>query len=59
MPTQAWDMAPEILTHPPTNGPRLRTLQNRFIKPHASSAWEGYASGVRRWINQAVKASAA
>jgi hypothetical protein len=34
-------------------------LFDTFIKLRASSAWEGYAGGVRRWINQAVKASAA
>jgi hypothetical protein len=34
-------------------------LFDTFIKLRASSNWEGYAGGVRRWINQAIKASAA
>jgi hypothetical protein len=36
----------------------LDALFDTFLKARASSGWEGYTSGVRRWIIQAAKAAA-
>ena len=37
----------------------LDALFDTFLKARAASAWEGYTSGVRRWIMQPAKAAAA
>jgi recombination associated protein RdgC len=39
-------------------GKSLDALFETFLKTRAGSAWEGYTSGVRRWILQAAKAAA-
>ena len=39
-------------------GRSLDALFDTFLKVRAASAWEGYTSGVRRWIIQAAKAAA-
>jgi len=36
----------------------IDALFDTFLKTRASSAWEGYISGVRRWIVQTAKAAA-
>jgi hypothetical protein len=36
----------------------LDALYDTFLKVRATSGWEGYTSGVRRWIVQAAKAAA-
>ena len=36
----------------------IDALFDTFLKTRASSAWEGYTTGVRRWIVQAAKAAA-
>ena len=36
----------------------LDALFDTFLRSRAGSAWEGYTSGVRRWILQAAKAAA-
>jgi hypothetical protein len=36
----------------------IDALFDTFLKTRATSAWEGYTSGVRRWIIQAAKAAA-
>jgi hypothetical protein len=36
----------------------IDALFDTFLKTRASSAWEGYTSGVRRWIVQTAKAAA-
>ena len=39
-------------------GRALDALFDTFLKARGSSGWEGYTSGVRRWIIQAAKAAA-
>ena len=39
-------------------GRALDALFDTFLKTRASSGWEGYTTGVRRWIIQAAKAAA-
>jgi hypothetical protein len=36
----------------------LDALFDTFLKARATSGWESYTSGVRRWIVQAAKAAA-
>jgi hypothetical protein len=36
----------------------IDALFDAFLNTRASSAWEGYTTGVRRWIVQAAKAAA-
>ena len=40
-------------------GKSLDALFDTFLKARATSGWESYTSGVRRWIVQAAKAAAA
>jgi hypothetical protein len=40
-------------------GKSLDALFDTFLKARATSGWEGYTTGVRRWIVQAAKAAAA
>ena len=37
----------------------LDALYETFLKTRTSSAWEGYTSGIRRWVTETKKASAA
>jgi hypothetical protein len=37
----------------------LDALYETFLKTRASSGWEGYTSGIRRWVTETKKASAA
>ena len=37
----------------------IDALYETFMKTRAGSAWEGYTSGVRRWVTETKKASAA
>ena len=40
-------------------GKSLDALFDTFLKARATSGWESYTTGVRRWILQAAKAAAA
>jgi hypothetical protein len=40
-------------------GKTLDALYDSFLKTRASSAWEGYVNGMRRWITQPPKSVAA
>ena len=39
-------------------GKSIDALFDTFLKARSTSGWEGYTSGLRRWIIQAAKAAA-